>query len=237
MSTTTLPREKAVHRPLPMPVANFDRLARAYRWMEWLSFGPWLGWCRRAFLPELRERRRGLVLGDGDGRFTARLLKTNPEIRVDAVDASPAMLSVLMQNAGTSSTRVRTFCADAREWRPLLEPRYDIIATHFFLDCLATDEIRTLALCLREAAAPNVIWVISEFAIPGNRFGRFFARPLVGALYYAFGLLTGLKLRRLPDWTTSLRDAGFVPIKRRLSLHGLLVTGLWRQRQDLSLRP
>ena len=72
---------------------NFDRLAGVYRWMEWLSFGPHLGRCRRAFLLEMTESRRALVLGDGDGRFTAALLRQNKAIQVDAVDVSQALKS------------------------------------------------------------------------------------------------------------------------------------------------
>jgi hypothetical protein len=52
---------------------DFNRLARFYRWMELVSFGPWLCWCRCAFVGEVSACRYALILGDGDGRFTARL--------------------------------------------------------------------------------------------------------------------------------------------------------------------
>src|SRR6185437_1080687 len=80
-SPATVRRFRAQETSLACPVRNdtpkFDRLARVYRWMEWLSFGPYLSRCRRAFLPQLRDARRALVLGDGDGRFTAALLRRN----------------------------------------------------------------------------------------------------------------------------------------------------------------
>ena len=66
------------------PPPDFDRLARLYRWMEYLTFGPWLQRCRSAFLGGIANSRRALVLGDGDGRFTARLLADCPAIRIDA---------------------------------------------------------------------------------------------------------------------------------------------------------
>ncbi len=49
------------------PVPNFNRLAQIYRWLEYLSFGPFLWRCRIRFLPDLAHCRRALVLGDGDG--------------------------------------------------------------------------------------------------------------------------------------------------------------------------
>ena len=207
-------------------VANFDRLAPFYRWMEWCSFGPILGWCRCAFVSELRSCRRALVLGDGDGRFTARLLRENPEARVDAVDASAAMLRALARRSRSGGRgRVGTFCADARRWRPSAE--YDLIATHFFLDCLTTEEVQALAVKLRGAAAPGAVWVVSEFAEPPTWFGRMAARPVVGFLYWAFGRLTGLRVRRLPEHGAALRAAGFLRARRRAWLGGMLVSEMW----------
>lgn len=206
---------------------NFDRLAGVYRWMEWLTFGPWLQRCRCAFLDELSDCRRGMVLGDGDGRFTARLLNANAEIVFDAVDLSPAMLNALMRRAGRHSKRVHAQVCDAREFHPARR-RFDLIATHFFLDCLTTEEVSALAGTLRRAVQDSAIWLISDFAIPKTRFGRFVARPIVLGLYWAFGLLTGLRVRNLPDHASAMRQAGFALASRRTWLGGLLVSELWR---------
>jgi SAM-dependent methyltransferase len=207
--------------------ANFDRLARAYRWMETLTFGPLLMRMRCAMLSEIHDCRRALVLGDGDGRFTARLLETNPGISIDAVDASAAMLTELRCNAGPHAERVHTHLADAREWQP---PRtdYDLIVTHFFLDCLTGEEVHALAARLRETCVPGARWVVSEFAVPHGWFGAVIAQPLVALLYRTFGLLTGLRVRRLPDHRSALEKAGFKPADETKRLHGLLVSELWR---------
>lgn len=159
---------------------NFNHLAGVYRWMELVSFGPWLWWCRCAFLPEIAACRSALVLGDGDGRFTARLLAANPSVRIDAVDASPAMLRALVRRAGSHAGRVRTHAADARQLNlaTLAEnPPYDLIVSHFFLDCLTTEEVHTLASRLRPIITADALWVVSEFSIPPTRFGRLIARP------------------------------------------------------------
>jgi ubiquinone/menaquinone biosynthesis C-methylase UbiE len=72
--------------------ARFGRLARAYRWMEYFSFGPYLKQCRRLRIPEMAACRRAVVYGDGDGRFLSELVRQVPEIQVLAVDASEEML-------------------------------------------------------------------------------------------------------------------------------------------------
>ncbi len=213
-------------RPDERDLPDFNGLAALYRWMEYATFGPWLCWCRCAFLPELKRSRRALVLGDGDGRFTARLLATNAMVQMDAVDASASMLRSLLRRTESHAYRVSVYCADACRWQAG-SPPYDLIVTHFFLDCLTTAEVRNLAKRLRGAIAPGALWLVSEFAVPQNRFGRWIARPVVAVLYQAFGLLTGLKVRSLPDHVASLRDAGFTLEKRRTWLGGLLVSQLW----------
>ncbi|WP_058188438.1 class I SAM-dependent methyltransferase [Terracidiphilus gabretensis] len=213
---------------VPDTNANFDRLAGAYRWMEWLSFGPLLQRCRCAFLGELETARRALVLGDGDGRFTAELLRANYAVRVDAVDASPAMLRALVERAGASAGRVRTIVADIRLWRPESADAYDLVVSHFFLDCLATEEVVALAGSVRGSLTEGARWVVSDFAVPEGWAGRLAGRVVVGFLYRAFGLLTGLRIRRLPDHAVALRSAGFVLEERKEMLFGLLFSEVWR---------
>lgn len=212
--------------PATAPVPRFGALARVYRWMEVFTFGPYLARCRKAFLHNLSDCRRALVLGDGDGRFSAALLTANPAIEVDAVDASPAMLDALLRRAGHNANRVHAHCADARAWQPGDSP-YDLIATHFFLDCLTTTEVRSLAEKLRGVLSDSGVWVISEFAVPEGWYGRLLARPLIWLLYRAFGLLTGLSVRSLPDHTTALRAAGFILKCRRSLLFGILASEMW----------
>jgi hypothetical protein len=206
---------------------NFDRLVKLYFWMELSTFGPFLSRCRQAFLSELVSARCAVVLGDGDGRFTSELLRGNSQVQIDAVDVSQAMLDALLHRAGLNAGRVSAHCADAREWQPA-NPPYDLVVSHFFLDCLTTEEVRALAVKVRSAISPSAMWIVSDFAVPHSWFGRWVARPLVSLLYGAFGLLTGLKIRCLPDHHGALRNAGFTLTRRQTWLCGLLVSEMWR---------
>jgi hypothetical protein len=216
---------------LPAGAPNFNGLARPYRWMEYAIFGPWLSQARCAYLPAVSRCRRALVFGDGDGRFCARLLRANPTIRIDAVDASPAMLQALVRRAGPHTGRVSTQLADARRWQPVIpngpDPPCDALFTHFFLDCFTTEEVQSLAEGIRNAVSPTAVWVVSEFAVPTGWYGRFVARPLIWVLYRVFGWLTGLAVRSLPDHHSALRAAGFILHNRRTWLGGLLTGELW----------
>jgi len=216
---------------------DFDRLAALYRWLEYLSFGPFLWRCRVHRLPQLTHCRSALVLGDGDGRFTSALLRKIPQVRVHAVDLSPRMLAALEAEAGMEADRVTTEVADLRAWSPEAGAEYDLIVTHFFLDCLTSDEVATLALRLGGCAAAAALWVVSDFAVPPTRFGRWIATPLVTGLYYAFGWLTGLRQRSLPDHATGVAQAGWSLRSKHRQLAGLLFSELWERPTLPSGRP
>jgi hypothetical protein len=83
---------------------NFDSVARIYRWAEYLTLGPLLQRTRTHFLPRLLHCRQALVLGDGDGRFLARLFQQNPNLQAVAVDTSSTMLQLLAQRCPTAQT-------------------------------------------------------------------------------------------------------------------------------------
>jgi hypothetical protein len=138
------------------------------------------------------------------------------------------MLRALSRRAGPHTARVRLLVIDARLWQPTAPDSYDLVVTHFFLDCLTTAEIESIAAAIRPALAPDALWVTSEFAIPPGFFGRLIAGPIVSALYWAFGQLTGLKVRQLPDYRAGLCAAGFQLLEVRTRLWGLLVSELWQ---------
>jgi SAM-dependent methyltransferase len=210
------------------PIANFDNVARPYRCMEYFTFGRALERCRTHFLPQLADRRTALVLGDGDGRFLASLLAANPTLHADAVDTSSAMLRLLTRRAQSAApdaqTRLRTHHTSALDFTPT--HTYDLIVTHFFLDCLTQSELNLLATNLARHAAPNALWLISDFRIPAGPM-RGPARILVRLLYLAFRLLTGLRTTALPDHAAALASAGFTCIAQHPSLAGLLTSELW----------
>ena len=197
--------------------------------MEYLSFGPLLERCRLAHLPALAFARRALVIGDGDGRFTARLLAGNSSVQIDAVDASPVMLRLLEQRAARQGTqsRVSTFCADARSFTPQLRD-YDLVVTHFFLDCLSAAETEDFIRRIRPHLAPKARWLVSDFQVPKDgRLRAVFARVLIASLYIAFRLLTGLRTRAIPEWRDLLRQSGFSCEATRIWPGGFLIAELW----------
>ena len=206
---------------------DFDRIAGPYRWMEYLTFGRSLERCRCHFLPRLGDRRSALVLGDGDGRFLAALLADVPKLRADAVDSSAVMLRLLERRARSNPNaagRLRVYKSDALAFQP--DGTYDLVVTHFFLDCLTQPDLDALLRGVVPHLRPSAKWLVSDFHIPDGAM-HWPARILVRSLYLAFRVLTGLRVGALPDHASSLTEAGFALVGRRRTLAGVLMTELW----------
>lgn len=222
---------------------RFDGIAGLYRAMEYLSFGPILERCRFHHVSSLAQSQRApkkaLVIGDGDGRFLAKLLAANPNLHADAIDASPAMLRLLETRVAQfgAQQRLNTICTDARTFEPATTG-YDLVCTHFFLDCLTESEADQLIARLRPHLAPSAQWLVSEFQIPSDsRFRAWLARSIISSLYAAFSLLTGLAVRQIPPWPTLLARYGFQRNASRSWLGGLLVSELWQGGQATAPNP
>jgi SAM-dependent methyltransferase len=200
---------------------NFDWIAPHYWWIERLGMGRTLERRRRWFLPSLEHARRALVLGDGDGRFLRELLRHNRLVHADYVDVSGRMLELARRKAGEK--RVFYQKADARI-AAFPESEYDLIATHFFLDCFGPSEMDDLIARIAAAAKPESRWVVSEFCI-----STIPARLLVRALYLFFRITAGLKTRRLVDHRPVLRSHGFRLISSSRARGGLVVSELWER--------
>jgi ubiquinone/menaquinone biosynthesis C-methylase UbiE len=214
---------------------NFNLIAKPYRWLEYLTLGKALENCRNHLLPQLlhhsHARRRALALGDGDGRFLSQLLKHNPHLEADAVDTSTTMLQLLRQRceavAPNANTRLRTHQANALTFSlDNSENSYDLVITHFFLDCLTQTELNALIIRITPTLTPKALWLISDFRIPSGPM-RLPAQFIVRSLYLAFRILTGLRTTHLPDHTTPLTRAGLTLISQQHHLAGILTTELW----------
>jgi ubiquinone/menaquinone biosynthesis C-methylase UbiE len=213
---------------IPQPAQpDFNPIAKPYRWLEYLTLGRTLQRCRLHFLPQLLQQKRALVLGDGDGRFLSALLARNHTLHAAAVDTSAAMLQLLRQRCeSTAPGRLQTHHADALAFN-LPDTPYDLVVTHFFLDCLTQPELENLVHRIAPALAPGALWLVSDFRIPSGAL-RLPARIFIRSLYLAFRILTGLRTTKLPDHAAPLTRAGLTLKARHLLLAGILTTELWQ---------
>lgn len=217
--------------------ANFNLIARPYRYLEYLTLGNTLERTRLHYLPSVAQQRHALVLGDGDGRFLAALLAQNSTLQADTVDTSATMLHLLHQRceaaAPNAARRLRTHHIDALTYtsQTTTDKKYDLVVTNFFIDCLTQPDLEALIARITPTLAPHALWLVSDFRIPPNGLMRLPARIYIRSLYLAFRILTGLRTTQLPDHTAALTHAGLIRTAQHHFLSGLLTTELWQTSQ------
>jgi ubiquinone/menaquinone biosynthesis C-methylase UbiE len=206
---------------------NCDRIAPWYRLLEYGAFGRKLEQSRFAFLTESKGAKHALMLGEGDGRFLQGFLRLNRQATVDYVDSSAEMLSLAKGRAAGDQDRVKFHHANALVWTP---PRddYDLIVTHFFLDCFPAQEIAELIHRIA-SHAPRAEWIISDFHQPGSGFAATRAAAWLRLLYLFFRIATGLRTRSLADHRSAMQENGFRLERAITADAGLLVSELWKQ--------
>ena len=218
------------------PRPSFDRLAPAYRFLELLTFGSLLHRCRVAHLDWLAGCRSVLVLGDGDGRFVADLLRRHPAVQVDSIDISRGMLTLARRRVprlSGAATRVRFVRADARS-EPPPATGYDAVVTNFFLDCFEEEDLAAVVRRAVNACSSAAVWIDGDFRLPSGAWPRRAARIVLAAMYLFFRLATRLPARRLIDPAPYLEARGFALAEEKCWLRGGLTSRVWVRESDES---
>jgi len=208
---------------------SFDTLAPWYRTMEFISAGELLQRCRTRFLAETRSRRQALLLGEGPGRFLVELLRANPGVAVTCLERSPRMIEQAMgrlRRAGFDSSRVQFHECDALDWQPR-GAGFDLVATHFFLDCFRRDQLEALVSNIARSTLPDACWLYSDFCVPPRGWRRWRAGAIIASMYLFFRLAAGLSATCLAPVDDLIEAAGFSSAGRHLSNFGLLRAELW----------
>ena len=207
-----------------------DKIARPYRWIEYLAFGRKLERHRFHFLSAAGDSRRALLLGDGDGRFAAALAASNPSVQIDSIESSANMIQAakrrLRKKPISNPGRIHFIQADALH--ATLQPdRYDLVVTNFFLDCFSTEQVVRLVETVTAACGRGALWLISDFRQPPKGWRALHAKIWLWTMYLFFRLTTHLETSRLPVYKKELESAGFALESSYYSMAGLICSERW----------
>ncbi len=210
---------------------NFNRIAPFYEFIERLTTGSRMQRARVAHLPSVADARRVLIAGEGNGKFLAACAKAMPEATFTVIDESPAMLekaAARWRQAGGEVSRVRFVCDNLLIWTPD-ELGYDLIVTHFFLDCFPEETLPLILTKLASAAAPNSRWLVADFCEPECGLARFRAHVMLRVAYLLFRLLAGVQASKLVNPDLLLSELGFTLKNRLTSDWGMMHSDLWKR--------
>jgi ubiquinone/menaquinone biosynthesis C-methylase UbiE len=170
-----------------------------------------------------------LILGEGPGRFLPAVAGRWPEAEVTVVESSEGMIHRARAASEREdwARRLAWVCADALAWQPPPEP-FDLVATHFFLDCFRASQLSELvpklAGCLRTGGA----WLIADFCMAERGWRRRRSQAILWLMYRFFRAATGLPARELTPPDTWLEASGLRLEAKCCYSAGLLHSDLWR---------
>ncbi len=204
---------------------NFDPIAPHYRWLETLVFGSQLQEARTAFVRQIDPPEQVLIVGEGDGRFLAEFVKVHPRATIDCLEASTRMIDLARKRLPPE--RIRFILEDIRSAK-LPARHYDLVVTHFVLDCLSERALPEVVAKLAGAAAPGANWLLADFREPHGGWQRWHARFWLWLMYGFFRLTTRLEAAELVDPSPFLCEAGFRLRAQQLSRFGMIKSQCWR---------
>jgi ubiquinone/menaquinone biosynthesis C-methylase UbiE len=211
---------------------SFDAMAPWYRALEMIAFGNHLQRARIACLREIGTPRRSLIVGEGNGRFLCELIRAHPDIEVDCIDASKRMLRLARDRVERELPgridRIRFLQHDITLWSPP-EHQFDLIVTHFFLDCFPESRVAEIVAKLSRAAAVNATWLLADFCVPAGRFARWRGGVWLSAMYRFFQFTAGIEAAELVDPCPFLCAGGFARVRQHLFRQGMLKSEVWRR--------
>jgi len=180
-------------------------------------------------LEEIAVPRRALIVGEGNGRFLCELLRLHSGIEVDCVDASQRMLQLARKRVDRElgdEDRVRYLQRDITSWNPP-EHHYDLVVTHFVLDCFAENQVAAIVKKLARAATEDANWLLADFCLPSDGLPRFRARGWLAAMYFFFRITAQIPTSKLIDPTPFLCVEGFALARQHFFHRGMLKSEVW----------
>lgn len=206
---------------------SFDVLAPHYRWMEVVLAGEKLQRCRTAFLDRIPTAKNVLILGEGNGRFLVECRRKMPKAHIVCVDASARMLALAQRRLSDNGGSTEFICADALMWMPP-ELKFELIVTHFFLDCFRREHLESLIAKIAGAAAPEANWLLADFQAAAAGLARVRSKLILWTMYRFFRVVTRLPAKELVSPDAFLERHGFRLAERRVTEWGLIHSDWWR---------
>jgi len=180
---------------------SYDHLANIYQLLERLVFANTLHNARIAHIKQLKDAKKILILGEGDGRFLKQLLELNPECHVDCLDSSKAMLlrtKKRLEENNLSTTSINFVHADALEHQYATN-HYDAIVTLFFLDNFNSNQLEELIPKIINSLKQNGKWLVADFQQPQKGFMKYIGACLLWIMYRFFRWQTDIPAKTLAN--------------------------------------
>jgi SAM-dependent methyltransferase len=162
-------------------------------------------------------------------------LKTNLQAEVVSVDSSARMIELSRRRlvrSGLDPGRARFIHADvlapaSARWDFGDCGLFDLVVTHFFLDCFRADQLQRLIPIIADQTSTHAGWLLADFRVPARGLAKARATAILWLAYQFFRIATTLPACRLTPPDPFLQAQGFRLRDRRVCEWGLLHSDFW----------
>jgi ubiquinone/menaquinone biosynthesis C-methylase UbiE len=212
---------------------NFDSIAPHFQRLEWLAFGQTLMRCRMYYIDKIKDARRILLLGEGDGRFLLELLALNSSSQVTCLDSSFWMLnraSERVKNGRPGAFDRVTFLQGDALTHELGKDEYDAVVLNFFLDCFNHESLELLIPRTAVATKSGGVWLINDFCQPESGLKALRAKIWLKTMYAFFRMTAKLEATKLENPFSVLEFTGIELRERKTWSWEMLASEWWVKR-------
>ena len=124
------------------------------------------------------------------------------------------------------AARVDFVHADILDW-PAPSAAYDLVVTHFVLDCFRPEQLARVLPSLAKAAAPQARWLLADFHEPAAGLPKWRRPAILEVMYLFFRWAASLPASELTAPDSLLAQCGFRLHERRTFEWGLLHSDMW----------
>ena len=121
---------------------------------------------------------------------------------------------------------VRFLHRDITSWAAP-EHYYDVVVTHFVLDCFPEAALAGIIKMLARAATADANWLLADFCAPRNEWARLRARGWLALMYLFFRVTARIEARELVDPTPFMQGEEFALVRQHLFQKGMLKSEMW----------
>lgn len=211
--------------------SGFNFFASSYDFFSRLFFGNSILHSQTFLLPELKKCKSILVFGGGTGRLLVELIQRDMAGHYSYVDISDKMISIsrkrLEQSIPEKKHLPQFICGSVNEIP--VDQKFDLIITPYVLDCFGGEDLTEIMRQLDAHLTPNGTWLFTDFNIPGKGLNKSFSLLRIRAMYFAFNVICGLGIKRLPDFKNEFEKLNYTITAENYFLHGMIAARIYKK--------
>jgi tRNA (cmo5U34)-methyltransferase len=196
---------------------NFDFIAALYDGLVSIVFGNKLYRAQVSLFRYLPQNASILVIGGGTGVFLDQLIDETSPVSIDYLEVSKKMLDIANRRH-QNHKHIRFICGDQNS--EFLKAEYDIVLIPFVFDLYNEPELVSMVQKIKEKLKSGAIWLVTDFYI--NADSLLLHRILLKTMYLFFGLVSGVKAQKLPDYKSVLEQSKLQVVRQQVFVKGFV---------------